>query len=141
MVSSALCNSKELGWLQQRWEQIHAQGKCSPLLTQRSFNPFSDVLWDCLHAQGCFSAPACSTSRGEGNSKGWFRTSTALPRVGSRSQLHLLSITTGLLGQRGCKEGSSSSQTCCSPGWALRDMGRGWSWEMRKQAVEVSVLC
>jgi len=35
----------------------------------------------------------------------------------------------GWLGQKECKEGSSCLKTCCSPGWALRHTGRGWSGE------------
>lgn len=38
--------------------------------------------------------PANSTRVAEGSIKWWFRTSTAFPQVGSRSQLHLMSSTT-----------------------------------------------
>jgi len=73
--------------------------------------------------------PANSTRMAEGSIKWWFRTSTAFPQVGSRSQLHLMSSTTDLLGQRGCNERSGCSQAFCSLGCALGNTGRGWSWE------------
>ena len=73
--------------------------------------------------------PANSTGRAEGSSKTLFRTGAAFPRPGSQSRLPSPAQHNSLLGQRGCNGGSGCSQACCSPGWAPRDTGRGWSWE------------